>query len=175
MVSNFEDLCTRVFVVMNNIWKTMAPFCKWPGPKPECTIASWSPWTWLERVTMGVWKPRRWVVGKNTASVSKHSCSKWIQLATTQSDASHQLCRKITLRDEHGLLNKTIPGPDQADCVEYISIRMVDENITPNMGQHIRFFCNFPYLAVPSPTGLNLYLYTRLGPHTEYRKGANNN
>ena len=37
MITDFEDFCTWIFVVVDDIWKTIAPFCKRPGPKPECT------------------------------------------------------------------------------------------------------------------------------------------
>jgi len=37
MIADFEDFCTWIFVVVDDIWKTIAPFCKRPGPKPECT------------------------------------------------------------------------------------------------------------------------------------------
>lgn len=37
MITEFEDFCTWVFVVVDDIWKEVAPFCKRPGPKPECT------------------------------------------------------------------------------------------------------------------------------------------
>jgi hypothetical protein len=36
MITNFEDFCTWVFVVVDDIWKPIAPFFKRPGPKPEC-------------------------------------------------------------------------------------------------------------------------------------------
>lgn len=37
MITDFEDFCIWVFVVVDDIWKTIAPFCKRPGPKPECS------------------------------------------------------------------------------------------------------------------------------------------
>jgi hypothetical protein len=37
MITNFDDFCTWVFVVVDDIWKPIAPFFKRPGPKPECT------------------------------------------------------------------------------------------------------------------------------------------
>lgn len=37
MITDFEDFCTWVFVVVDDIWKTVAPLCKRPGPKPDCT------------------------------------------------------------------------------------------------------------------------------------------
>ena len=37
MITDFEDFCTWVFVVVDDIWKTIAPLCKRPGPKPECS------------------------------------------------------------------------------------------------------------------------------------------
>ncbi len=36
MITDFEDFCTWVFVVVDDIWKPIAPFFKRPGPKPEC-------------------------------------------------------------------------------------------------------------------------------------------
>jgi len=36
MITNFEDFCTWVFVVVDDTWKEIAPFFKRPGPKPEC-------------------------------------------------------------------------------------------------------------------------------------------
>jgi len=37
MIADFEDFCTWVFVVVDDIWKMVAPLCKRPGPKPKCT------------------------------------------------------------------------------------------------------------------------------------------
>lgn len=37
MITDFEDFCTWVFVIVDDIWKTIAPLCSRPGPKPECT------------------------------------------------------------------------------------------------------------------------------------------
>lgn len=37
MITDFEDFCTWVFVVVDDIWKSVAPFCKRPGPQPECS------------------------------------------------------------------------------------------------------------------------------------------
>jgi len=37
MITDFEDFCTWVYVVVDDIWKPIAPFFKRPGPKPECT------------------------------------------------------------------------------------------------------------------------------------------
>ncbi|TLM99577.1 IS982 family transposase [bacterium] len=37
MIADFEDFCIWVFVIVDDIWKQVAPFCSRPGPKPECT------------------------------------------------------------------------------------------------------------------------------------------
>lgn len=37
MIMDFEDFCTWVFVVVDDIWKPLAPWYKRPGPPPECT------------------------------------------------------------------------------------------------------------------------------------------
>lgn len=37
MIADFDDFCTWVFVIVDDIYKRIAPFCKRPGPKPECT------------------------------------------------------------------------------------------------------------------------------------------
>jgi hypothetical protein len=37
MITEFEDFCTWVFVVVDDIWKEIAPFFKRPGPSPECS------------------------------------------------------------------------------------------------------------------------------------------
>jgi hypothetical protein len=37
MITDFDDFCTWVFVVVDDIWKTIAPLFKRPGPSPECT------------------------------------------------------------------------------------------------------------------------------------------
>jgi hypothetical protein len=36
MITDFDDFCTWVFVVVDDIWKEIAPLFKRPGPKPEC-------------------------------------------------------------------------------------------------------------------------------------------
>lgn len=37
MITEFDDFCTWVFVVVDDIWKPVAPLFKRPRPKPECT------------------------------------------------------------------------------------------------------------------------------------------
>jgi hypothetical protein len=37
MITDFDDFCTWVFVVVDDIWKSIAPLFKRPGPSPECT------------------------------------------------------------------------------------------------------------------------------------------
>jgi hypothetical protein len=37
MITEFDDFCTWVFVVVDDIWKPIAPLFKRPGPQPECT------------------------------------------------------------------------------------------------------------------------------------------
>jgi len=37
MITEFDDFCTWVFVVVDDIWKPLAPLFKRPGPQPDCT------------------------------------------------------------------------------------------------------------------------------------------
>jgi len=37
MITDFDEFCIWIFVVVDDIWKTLAPFYKRPGPQPECT------------------------------------------------------------------------------------------------------------------------------------------
>jgi hypothetical protein len=37
MITDFDDFCTWVFVIVDDICKTIVPFFKRPGPKPECS------------------------------------------------------------------------------------------------------------------------------------------
>jgi hypothetical protein len=37
MITDFDDFCTWVFVIVDDIWKPLAPFFKRPGPKPDCS------------------------------------------------------------------------------------------------------------------------------------------
>lgn len=37
MITDFTDFCTWVFVVVDDIWKPIAPLFKRPGPQPECS------------------------------------------------------------------------------------------------------------------------------------------
>ena len=36
MINDFNDFCTWMYVVVDDIWLTIAPFFKRPGPAPEC-------------------------------------------------------------------------------------------------------------------------------------------
>lgn len=36
MITEFEDFCIWVFVIVDDIWKTIAPFFARPGPAPAC-------------------------------------------------------------------------------------------------------------------------------------------
>lgn len=37
MITEFADFCTWVYVLVDDIWKTIAPLCKRPGPAPVCS------------------------------------------------------------------------------------------------------------------------------------------
>jgi hypothetical protein len=37
MITDFEDFCTWVYVVVNDIWKELAPLFSRPGPPPGCS------------------------------------------------------------------------------------------------------------------------------------------
>lgn len=37
MIADFDDFCTWVFVVVDDVWCQVAPFFKRPGPAPECS------------------------------------------------------------------------------------------------------------------------------------------
>jgi hypothetical protein len=37
MITEFEDFCTWVYVIVDDIWKTVAPFFARPGPCPTCS------------------------------------------------------------------------------------------------------------------------------------------
>ncbi len=37
MITDFEDFCTWVFVIVDDIWKPLTPLFKRPGPAPECS------------------------------------------------------------------------------------------------------------------------------------------
>lgn len=37
MITEFEDFCLRVFVIVDDIWEEIAPLFKRPGPAPECS------------------------------------------------------------------------------------------------------------------------------------------
>lgn len=37
MIADFEDFCTWVFVIVDDIWQQIAPLYKRPGPAPLCS------------------------------------------------------------------------------------------------------------------------------------------
>ena len=37
MINDFEEFCTWMYFVVDEIWLKVAPFFKRPGPKPECS------------------------------------------------------------------------------------------------------------------------------------------
>jgi hypothetical protein len=37
MITEFEDFCTWVFVVVDDVWEQISLFFKRPGPRPECS------------------------------------------------------------------------------------------------------------------------------------------
>ena len=36
MINDFEDFCTWMYMVTDDIWLKIAPLFKRPGPRPEC-------------------------------------------------------------------------------------------------------------------------------------------
>ena len=91
MIADFEDFCIWVFVVVDDIWKAIAPFCKRPGPKPECTDS--------ELIAMSlIGECRGWHMETETvellerlpASLSTHSFAKPVQSPSAKPDVCHQ-------------------------------------------------------------------------------------
>ena len=37
MINDFEDFCTWMYMIVDDIWQQSAPLFKRPGPKPECS------------------------------------------------------------------------------------------------------------------------------------------
>jgi hypothetical protein len=37
MINDFDDFCTWMYVIVDDIWQQIAPLLKRPGPKPECS------------------------------------------------------------------------------------------------------------------------------------------
>lgn len=37
MIENFDDFCLWMYVIVDDIWRQMAPLFKRPGPQPECS------------------------------------------------------------------------------------------------------------------------------------------
>jgi hypothetical protein len=37
MIDDFDDFCLYMYVVVDDIWKNIAPYCKRPGPEPVCS------------------------------------------------------------------------------------------------------------------------------------------
>jgi hypothetical protein len=37
MITDFDDFCIWVYVIVDDIWEEMAPLFKRPGPKPICS------------------------------------------------------------------------------------------------------------------------------------------
>ena len=37
MINDFDDFCTWMFVIIDDIWQTIEPLFKRPGPKPICS------------------------------------------------------------------------------------------------------------------------------------------
>ena len=37
MITDFEDFCTWMYVIVDDIWQQIAPLFKRPGPKPKCS------------------------------------------------------------------------------------------------------------------------------------------
>jgi len=37
MIGSFEEFCTWVYVVVDDLWQQIAPLFRRPGPQPECS------------------------------------------------------------------------------------------------------------------------------------------
>jgi hypothetical protein len=37
MINDFEDFCTWMYIIIDDLWQQIAPLFKRPGPKPECS------------------------------------------------------------------------------------------------------------------------------------------
>ena len=37
MINDFEDFCTWMYVIIDDLWRQIAPLFKRPGPRPECS------------------------------------------------------------------------------------------------------------------------------------------
>jgi hypothetical protein len=46
MINDFEDFCTWMDVIIDDLWREIAPRFKRPGPKPECSDS--------ERLTLAI-------------------------------------------------------------------------------------------------------------------------
>jgi hypothetical protein len=37
MITDFDDFCTWMYIIIDDIWKQIAPIFKRPGPAPVCS------------------------------------------------------------------------------------------------------------------------------------------
>jgi hypothetical protein len=37
MINDFEDFCTWMYAIIDDLWQQIEPFFKRPGPNPECS------------------------------------------------------------------------------------------------------------------------------------------
>ena len=37
MITSYDDFCTWMFVIVDDIWQVIAPLFKRPGPQPVCS------------------------------------------------------------------------------------------------------------------------------------------
>ena len=65
MITEFEDFCTWVFVVVDDIWEQIAPFFKRPGPAPVCSDSELIAMALIGECRGGIWRLNCSVVGKN--------------------------------------------------------------------------------------------------------------
>jgi len=62
MITDCEDFCTLVFVVVDDIWKLIESFFRRPGSKPECADRELIAMTLIGECLDGIWKRKCRVV-----------------------------------------------------------------------------------------------------------------
>jgi hypothetical protein len=93
MINDFNDFCTWMYVVVDDIWLKIAPFFKRPGPAPECPdselltmaiIGECRGWD-LETEMLSQWQEHRDL--RRRGDISCHPDTKSLQSAAAWLDA----------------------------------------------------------------------------------------
>src|SRR5438477_632036 len=162
MITDFEEFCLCCYVLIDDLWRQIAPRFPRPGPDPVCSDS--------ELLTLGrvILDFELAPANATDLAVGEELLSGWPGLVALADKAYTSAKAAQRLREEHGVVLLVPPRRNQKRqlparlCRQMQAVRSIIETVNGQLAEQFRIEINHAH----SFGGLCARLYTKLTAHT---------